>query len=332
MVAVARKGNPHKPGHRAGQSGSRAAQWSQAQLFKLPLGARLRHLVGAVGRAVAHWTSAIALLGLVFGSSGVAYAHAGLDEVERETEAALVRRPASGEAHLERARVHELRGEWEPALARLAEAETLGADRDVVGLARARILLAAGRPRRAEVAVAGVLARRPDAWAAVWERGLIRLALGDPTGAADDFGTAIAKLPAPRPEQVIARRDVLLSLGRREDALRALDEGMARLGPVPSLDLPAVDLEIALGRWEAALQRLGRLIARAPGNPVWIARRGDVLARAGRPAEARAEWTRALAVLDRRPSSRGGRPFADLRRRLEAALGPVVADPREERE
>jgi tetratricopeptide (TPR) repeat protein len=275
----------------------------------------------AVRRPAAPGIIAIALIAaLGWGARDTVHAHAGLDEVERETQAALTRHPHDAETHLERARVHELRREWDAALARLAEARTLGADPAVVGVARGRIQLAAGRPERAREEIDRVLARRPDAWGALYERGRIWLALGDPARAAADFGVAIAKLPAPRPEQVMARHDALLSLDRREEALRALDDGMALLGPIPSLELPAVDLEIALARWEAALQRLDRLIAQAAGNPAWIARRGDVLARAGRTAEARAEWTRALAVLDRRPPGRGARPFADLRQRLEAAI------------
>jgi predicted RNA polymerase sigma factor len=95
---------------------------------------------------------------------------------------------------------------------------------------------------------------------------------------------------------------------------------MARVGHVVSLELPAVDLEVELERWDAALARLDRLAATAPPNPLWIARRGEVLEKAGRGAEAHAEYAKALALIDARPETRRGKPLVDLKRRLETAL------------
>jgi tetratricopeptide (TPR) repeat protein len=124
----------------------------------------------------------------------------------------------------------------------------------------------------------------------------------------------------PTPEHVIARRDALLSLGRRSEALTALEAGLARIGPAVSLELAAVDLEVELGRYEAALARLDRLLGRTAVSPAWVVRRGEVLERAGRPAEARAEYARALALIDARETRRSTTAFTDLRRRLETAL------------
>jgi tetratricopeptide (TPR) repeat protein len=168
-----------------------------------------------------------------------------------------------------------------------------------------------------------MLARRPDASALLFWRGRALMAVGRTEEAAGDFGRAIAAMPEPRPEHVIARRDALLSLGRREEALSALDEGMARVGRVVSLQLPAVDLEVELRRYEAALNRLDELLARGARNPAWVARRGDILERAGRTAEAHAEYERALAIINTGSKSRHVKAFDDLKRRLEAELASV---------
>ena len=146
------------------------------------------------------------------------------------------------------------------------------------------------------------------------------LALGETEAAAKDFGDAIAKGTRPTPEQVLEHRDALLSLGKKQDALRALDEGMTRVGPVVSLVLPAIDLELDLGRSDAALARLDALAGGANPNPTWIARRGEILEQAGRSADARAEYAKALALLDARPPGRRGKPLEDLRQRLVTAL------------
>ena len=116
-------------------------------------------------------------------------------------------------------------------------------------------------------------------------------------------------------------RVLLLAAGAlSEPALRALDAGMTRVGRVVTLVMPAVDIEIELGRYEAALARLDELAKTAPPNPIWTARRGEVLEKAGRPAEARAEYAKALQLIDARSVARRGKPFDDLKHRLETDL------------
>jgi tetratricopeptide (TPR) repeat protein len=154
----------------------------------------------------------------------------------------------------------------------------------------------------------------------LFERGRAYLALGDTDTAVRDFERAIGLMPAPRPEQILVHRDALLSLGRRADAVMALDQGMRRIGRVASLQLAAIDLEVELGRWDAALRRIDELLARRNPNPAWIARRGAILERAGRSQEARADYTRALSLIDDRSGPRRAQAFGALRRQLETTL------------
>jgi tetratricopeptide (TPR) repeat protein len=270
----------------------------------------------------------LASSGLLYGT--VATAHVGMDELDARSAAALAARPDDATAHLERARVLQLEHQWDAALVALEAAAVRGADADVVGGVRASVYLDAGFPRMATLEVDRVLARRPDAAGLLVVRARASLALGNREAAAADFGEAIAKGPQPTPELVIARRDVLVALGKRAEAVQALDAGMDRIGHVVSLEMPAIDLEVELGRYDAALARLDRLTRDASvPNPLWIARRGDVLERAGRATEARAEYAKALALIDARAATRA-QPFDDLKRRLETAL--ATSDHRGERQ
>jgi tetratricopeptide (TPR) repeat protein len=214
--------------------------------------------------------------------------------------------------------------EWRAALAELKAAAKMGADPDVVATTRGRVLLEAGKPRKARAEFDRVLRRRQDAYGTLFDRGRAWLALGDAERAADDFGRAIAGLKTPQPEQVIARRDALLLLGRREAAVRALDEGMDRIGRVASLELAAIDLEVAMGEPMHALRRIDGLLAATPQNPAWVALRAELLQRAGRPLEARDEYARALAMIDRRPEERRGQAFEQLRRNLQTVLADAT--------
>lgn len=267
-----------------------------------------------------------AACGIALGRPHLAGAHADLDELERAAGAELERHPDDPAVHLQLATVHRLGHAWDAALAALEAAAAKGADADVVGTMRGQVFLEAGWPRMARIEFDRVIARRPDAYGTLFERGRAWLALGDAGRAAADFGAAIAEMARPTPEHVIAQRDALLSLGRRSEALAALDAGMARIGPAVSLELAAVDLELELGRYDAALGRLDRLLGRSAVSPAWVARRGEVLERAGRLAEARAEYTRALALIDARGTRRTATAFTDLRRRLETSLASAPAN------
>lgn len=297
-------------------------------LWTIPAPSDMLRRVPRPGRLIA--TAALATV--VCLRPPTALAHMGLDELEHEVGKEIARRPADPEAHLAAARVHEEKQNWDAALAELGVAADRGADPEVIGALRGRIFLAAGWPRMAKREFDRVLARRPEAYGVLFERGRAWAKLGTLDRAAGDMGRAIAGLTRPTPEQVIEHRDVLLAAGRRADAVRALDDGMVRVGRVASLQLAAVDLEVELRRFDDALRRLGELGSRSPHNPSWIARRGEILEKAGRASEARAEYAKALAVIDGRPAAaRRTGALADLRRRLEATLGPTEANSRGER-
>jgi Flp pilus assembly protein TadD len=86
------------------------------------------------------------------------------------------------------------------------------------------------------------------------------------------------------------------------------------------LQLAAIDLEVELGRHDDALRRLDDLLGPKGRNPVWIARRGEILHRAGRRDEARAEYRRALAIIEAGPWRQRMKVFDELKRRLENVL------------
>jgi len=222
----------------------------------------------------------------------VAFAHAGLDTLDATSRDEVAKHPDDPKAHLTRARVLQMQGAWDRALEEIELAAARGRHPDVLGQARAFVYLDAGFPRMAKVELDRVLARptrsvRARLRARPWPGS--RSAMAE--AAARDFGESIAKGPNASPEQVIMQRDALLSLGKKDDALRALDVGIERIGHVVSLEMPAIDLELELGRPERALARLDALAKTGPPNPIWIARRGEILDKAA-AAPRRASSTR----------------------------------------
>ena len=104
-------------------------------------------------------------------------------------------------------------------------------------------------------------------------------------------------------------------------ALQGLDEGLERLGQPITLLLYAIDLELELGRHDAALARLDRIASRADRKETWLVRRGEILEQAGRPAEARAAYVAAIEAVQALPATRRGtRAVSRLQTRAEEAL------------
>lgn len=249
-----------------------------------------------------------------------AAAHVGPDVLEHDATAAIAANPTDPTPRLTLAKTHQAAHHWDAALAAYEDAAAHGADRDTCDAGRGQVLLAAGFPISAKRLFDEVLSRRPDAWGTLYDRARAEMALHHPDAAATDFARAIAGLKTVEPEHVLAHRDALLAAGRPDDALRALDAGMARIGLVASLQLAAIDLEVARKRWDAALTRLDQLLLQTPRSEAWIVRRGELLEHLGRTADARREYERALALLKERPATRRSQAQVALTQRLQTAL------------
>jgi predicted Zn-dependent protease len=119
-----------------------------------------------------------------------------------------------------------------------------------------------------------------------------------------------------------------LAADRPEAALGGLDEGIARLGPLVSLEQPAIELELQARRWDQALHRLDRLAAQSPRKESFHERRGQILLQAGRRAEARQAFRAALFALAALPPAQRATPaMAELEARLRRQLKLSRASP-----
>jgi len=262
---------------------------------------------------------------------GAAHAHPGFDERIAAADRRVAEAPGDPAAYLERAELQRRHGDWRAALADLERAAGLAPSSPPppeLDYARGLALLDAGRPREAEAALDRYLERAPESPAALAARGRARAAQGRQREAAGDFAAAVERQPAPLPDYYLERARALAAAGDAyvDEALRALDEGLARLGAVPALALAAVDLELRRGAVEGALRRLDRLDQAGPQPLAWRVRRAEVLEQAGRSAEARESYARALRELEALPARRREAPaLRELDARVREALGRLEA-------
>jgi predicted negative regulator of RcsB-dependent stress response len=106
--------------------------------------------------------------------------------------------------------------------------------------------------------------------------------------------------------------------------VRGLDDGIKKLGPLVTLELCAVDIEVKDKQYDAALARLDLLAAKSPRKESWLARRGDILLQAGKTEEARKAFQTALDAMETLPPARRNVPaMLELQTRLREQLAKL---------
>jgi tetratricopeptide (TPR) repeat protein len=262
---------------------------------------------------------AIAALALAVATTAVAHGPL-LEQIEAVT-AQIEQDPSAARLYLRRGELHRIHEDWDAAIADYDRAAALAPADDTIDFLRGRALLEAGRAVAARVVLDRYLALHPDHAEARVARARALAALGQFRAAAADYTRAIDRLPRPDPDLYLERARAELAAQEIRSALAGLDAGMARLGPVPALQMLAIELELKLGRVDAALARLEKAAAQSPRKETWLARRGEILAQAGRRKEARAAYVAALAAIEALPANaRQTMAMADLESQVRSAL------------
>src|SRR5439155_1154328 len=148
--------------------------------------------------------------------------------------------------------------EWDAAYADYDRALALAPDLAVIDLARGRLFLDSGWPLSARAVLDRFLSRQPHYAEALILRARALTRLNLRLAAAQDYGRAIEFSPEPGPDLFIERAQVLAAEGNDSfpSALQGLDEGIRKLGPLVTLQLFAIDVELKQKNIDGALARL----------------------------------------------------------------------------
>jgi tetratricopeptide (TPR) repeat protein len=224
------------------------------------------------------------------------------DDLERQIAAVtkeLSRSPGDEALLVQRANLYRLHRQWDEAFADLAQVRRTRETGPFV-LVRARLFRDLDYLRAATTELDGHLSRAPGDTSVRLLRAEVLERRGMHARALADLDRAIGELDPPQPDQFVDRARVAaacaeLGKGALERALAGLDQGMERLGPIPALQLAAIDLELERARHDAALERLATLAAQGGRQERWLARRGDILFDAGRREAAGEAYQAALS-------------------------------------
>jgi predicted Zn-dependent protease len=253
--------------------------------------------------------------------------------------------PTDAKLWLARGDCYRLERLWELALADYVRARELDPALEALDFSLGLLYLETASPGRALPHLERFIARHPTQPVALLGRARALAALGRENEVEAAYRDAIGALRHPRPEHYLEWADAL----RREEALRqedarrqerakagesaateaaaaalaVLDAGIARLGLLSSLIEPAVEIEIAGGRLDAALVRLDALLGTLPrpGQELVLLRKAEVLERTGRVADAREALLEAKRQLaSRSPARRSVQALRDAAHRVEESL------------
>ena len=238
-----------------------------------------------------------------------AFAHVALERQIEDLTARIAGDPREATLYLRRGELHRAHADWDAAAADYGRARAIDPHLDVVDYYAGRMLFESGQPAEATRTLGRFLAKHPDHPGALTIRARALTRLGRQLEAAQDYARAISQYQPPHtpdPDLYLNRAQALVDVGesRIDEAIQGLDEGMSCLGPLVSLGFYAIDLEVRLHRFDAALERLERLAARSPRQESYLMRRGSILEAAGRPEEARRAYEQVLAAIKTLPPER----------------------------
>jgi tetratricopeptide (TPR) repeat protein len=234
--------------------------------------------------------------------------HSDLDEQVAELTARIKMEPAKAELLLRRSEAHRWHAEFGLALVDVEAAAQLQPGWAKVSLVRALTYHAAGQPAEAMAAVQELLKLEPAHADGLLLRARCHLKLGQPVNAAADYSAALVAFAAPSPDLFVERARMQASLGRLGEAVKGLDEGLARLGSVPALQQLAIEYERQQTDFDGALARVEKLMAQAPVKEPGLVLKAEVLEQAGRLKEARETYRQ---VTEGRIDSASGRSGAE---------------------
>ena len=245
-------------------------------------------------------------------------AHPEIEAALNRLNAQIAAHPNEADLYVQRGELYAKHEEWIMAEANYLRAAELAPRHPRLSYVRGALELATARPSDARDHLDAALQRDPANPEALVLRARAKVALADRTAALADFTAALTHIPSPPPELYLERAKLLPPA----EAVRSLDEGVARLGPVVTLHLAAIALEEQLGQIDEAVARLNRLAADSERKEPWLKRRGDLLLRSGRNADARASYVSALAAINALPEWLRASPDT---KKLAAELTRLVA-------
>lgn len=232
--------------------------------------------------------------------------------------------PKNASLYVLRGELYRAHADWKLAETDYDHAGQLDPKLDDVLLAKGKLAFDMGNDSDAKSKLDGFLTAQPLQVEGLVARAHTFARMGERLKAAADLGKAIENSQAPRPDYYLERSKWLAEASERAEALKGLDDGIRRLGPLAALQLAAIELECAQSHFDSALKRLDQIAGLSAHKEKWLVQRGEILAQAGRRDEARQILDEAHTAIESLPIRiRTSPATSELRKRITDALASV---------
>lgn len=252
-------------------------------------------------RSAAGWLAGLFAAGIGLFCSPQAVAHGTHSFLMKRANEGLAAQPADGGKWYQRALLQFEHEDWADSLADLEKAEEFAPGEFPVLWMRGQIADKQGKPADAKAAFDEFLSTAPDHWGALASCARVEVKLGLHDEALADYRKALANNPKAEPDFYNEVAQALAARNLTDEALKVVGAGSIRLGEISSLQMRALEIELGVERWDAALVRLDRIQKCAVRPEPWMMKRAGVLAAAGRLDESRAAWLSLIARLESLP-------------------------------
>lgn len=240
----------------------------------------------------------------------------------------IAKDPKNVDLYLRRGELHRVHMDWDNALADFNYILTIEPGNTSVDYAKGRLMSDANWLLSAKGYLDRFISTHPRHAEAFTTRARVYTRLGLHQASAEDYDVSVSLSPEPGPEMFIERAQTLAALGpgHVNKAIEGLDEGIKRIGPLVTIQLLAIDLEVKRTNFTGAIERVDGITQRSPRKETWLTRRAEILEQAGRPDEARQSYQAALAALASLPPVRRNVPaMSHLERRIRTQLESINA-------
>ncbi len=235
---------------------------------------------------------------------GASWGHGEVPPRIRNATREIQKDPSNAKLYRHRGSLYRRYQKWDDALSDYQQVARLQPDLPGTILPRAEILTQLKRYEEAENVLAPYLQAHPDNLQALRLHARLLSVRGRFNEMDAVYTRILADLRHPTADFYIEWIDTLMDTGPEQfpRALKHLDTALARLGPVPSLQLKALRIEEARANYDAALGWLDKLLASSTHPETWLVRKGQLLKQAGRSDDATTAYREALDAWEQRPA------------------------------
>ena len=261
---------------------------------------------------------------------GQTLAHGDFEEQIISVSQRIQESPADSDLYIKRGDLYRHHLDWQAALADFKQAQKLSPKNREIHFYLGRLWWDSGQLESAKSELDHYLSHHPDSVGGLTLRSRVLGKMNKLSLAVNDISKAIDLQSPPLPDLFLERKNLVISLGPEyfEAALQGIEEGIATMGSLVVFLQAAMEIEVGLHRYDAALKRVRDLPEILQELPPWIAKRGDILLYAGRKEEAFQHYFRALELIENYPKKkRRVKATLELEGRLAKIVSADSSDP-----